>query len=268
MLEPTYGCALVTGASGGLGREFARLLSRAGWKLVLVGRNMERLEETRLSLEGALAREAVAIHADLSAPCAAARLRDECAGRGLAIELLVNNAGSGLFGESVRLPADKAESMLALNVIALSSMCSLFGAQMAERRAGRILNVGSLVGKFAMPYFASYAASKSYVLSYSLALRAELRRCGVSVCCVLPGYIRTAFDESAGIGSPAYRAFSERNGMSPESVARSGLRILERDRPYSAAGLRNKISSALSIFVPRSCLPALAKPALDRMTRE
>lgn len=266
MLRPSYGYALVTGASSGLGREFAKKLSAAGWKLVLVGRKAERLEETRQGLDGPEAADTVVLTADLSERGAAQRLYDQCRERGLEVELLVNNAGSGLFGRSAELPADKVESMLALNVLCLSSLCSLFGAAMAEKGSGSILNVGSLVGKYALPYFSSYAASKSYVLSYSLGLRSELKGYGVRVSCILPGYIRTDFDERAGIGSPKYRAFSARLGMSPESVAAAGLKSLSRGKAYAVAGGSNKIASALSYLVPRAAMPVLSKPFLDRMT--
>jgi short-subunit dehydrogenase len=264
MLEPSYGWALVTGASGGIGREMAIQLSLSGWKLILVGRNAARLEETRLAL-GPAAGESVCLAADLSAPGAGRALYEDCARRKLEVELLVNNAGAGLFGESVDLAAEKVEAMLNLNILALTSLCSVFGKAMSARGRGLILNVGSLAGNFALPFFASYAASKSYVLSFSLALRAELRSSGVSVSCILPGYVRTAFDDSAGIASPAYRSFSEKNGMSASAVARAGLRAIARDKPYAIAGGRNKFAAAMSRLVPRSALPALAKPLLDRM---
>jgi uncharacterized protein len=266
MMRPQYGYALVTGASGGLGREFAKQLALSGWKLILVGRGADRLEETRRALAGPAAGEAIALRADLAEKGAAARLHDECCARGLEVELLVNNAGAGLFGKSVDLSSEKVESMLALNMLSLTSLCALFGADMAKKGSGRILNVGSLAGKYALPYFASYAASKSYVLSYSLALRAELKTSGVRVSCVLPGYIRTGFDESAGIGSPKYRAFSARMGKSPQAVARAGLAAASRNRPYAVAGGSNKIAAALSNLVPVSAMPALSKPFLDGMT--
>jgi short-subunit dehydrogenase len=268
MLETVYGRALVTGASGGIGREFALQLSRLGWKLILVGRNETRLEETRRALGGDAAERAVAIKADLAGPGAAIELHRTCIERGLEVELLVNNAGAGLFGESVDLSAEGVEAMLGLNVLSLTSLCALFGRDMRAKGSGLILNVGSLAGNFALPYFASYAASKGYVLSYSLALRAELRKAGVSVSCILPGYVRTGFDDSAGIASPAYRAFSERAGMEAAAVARAGLIALDRDRPFAVAGARNKLASTLSKFISRSAMPALAKPILDRMTRQ
>ena len=257
--------ALITGASGGIGEEFARQLSRSGWETVLVGRNAARLEAVRRSLEGPGAAGSVALAADLSLPSAAEGLAAECGRRGLEVELLVNNAGCGLFGPGAGLPARDVEAMLRLNVIALTSLCAAFSARMIERGGGRILNVGSLAGDYALPYFASYAASKSYVLSYSLALRAELRRSGVGVTCVLPGYVRTGFDAAAGISSPAYLAFSEAAGMSARAVARAGLRALAADRPYSAAGIRNKAAAALGRLVPRSAVPAVAGAFLGRM---
>jgi len=267
MRKATYGRALITGASGGIGREFALQLARSGWKLILVGRNDERLQATRQALGEKAAQDAVVIKADLSAPGAGIELHRNCLERGLEVELLVNNAGAGVFGLSADLSAEGIEAMLRLNILSLSSLCSLFARDMKSKGSGRILNVGSLAGSFALPYFASYAASKSYVLSYSLALRAELRGAGVKVSCILPGYVKTGFDESAGIRSPAYRAFSAAAGMEAAAVARGGLRALERDRPYAVAGVRNKIASALSMLVPRSAMPAAAKPFLDRVTR-
>jgi len=265
MLEPRYGMALVTGASGGIGAEFARLLDRAGWGLILVGRNASRLEAARGSLTGRLAGKSTAIAADLSAPGAAEALRGECLRRGLAVELLVNNAGAGLFGPSEQQDPSKVESMLGLNVLALTSLCSLFGRDMRAAGGGRILNVGSMAGDYALPYFAAYAASKSYVLSYSLALRAELRGSGVGVTCVLPGYVRTNFDEAAGIKSEAYLSFSSSAGMSAERVAAAGLRALESDRPLAVAGAANKAAAFFGRLVPRSAMPVLAKKLLDRM---
>jgi hypothetical protein len=267
MLNSSYGRALVTGASGGIGREFAKQLSLSGWKLILVGRNQDRLEETKRSLGENAAAETVQIMADLGQPGAGIALHRTCVERGLEVELLVNNAGAGLFGLSADLPADRVESMLCLNILSLTSLCALFARDMKAMGSGRILNVGSLAGNFALPYFASYAASKSYVLAYSLALRAELRPARVSVSCILPGYVRTGFDDSAGIQSPAYRAISAAAGMEAAAVARAGLRALELNRPYATAGVRNKIAAALSKLMPRSALPAAAKPFLDRVTR-
>jgi uncharacterized protein len=265
MIQPRYGKALVTGASGGIGEEFARQLSLSGWETVLVGRNEARLEAVRRSLEGPGAARSVVIPADLSLPSAAEGLAAECGRRGLEVELLVNNAGSGLFGPGIDLPAQDVEAMLRLNILALTGLCALFSARMREKGGGHILNVGSLAGNFALPYFASYAASKSYVLSYSLALRAELKGWGIGVTCVLPGYVRTGFDAAAGISSPSYLTFSKVAGMGPRAVARAGLRALAAGRPFSTAGARNKAAAVLGRLAPRSVVPAIAGGVLGRM---
>jgi short-subunit dehydrogenase len=257
--------ALVTGATGGIGREFSALLSRSGWRLVLAGRNEERLAAARAALEGPRAGEAVALTADLSKHGAAERLAAACAERGIEVELLVNNAGLGIFGPSVEIPCAEIEAMIALNVTSLTCLCAVFGRSMRERGRGMILNVGSFAGNQATPYFASYAASKSYVLSYSLALRAELASSGVRVSCLLPGYVRTGFDEAAGIESAAYRAFSTRNSLDAGAVARIGLACMERNRPYVIAGARNKIAALAMGLLPRTAPPAIMKSFLDRL---
>ena len=257
------GTALVTGASGGIGAEFARALSREGWRLVLAGRNAERLESVRAGLQGPRAKEAIALQADLSEPGAGERLHRACRDRGLEVDLLVNNAGSGLLGQSADLPPAALEAMAALNVTALTVLSSLFGRDMRDRGSGRILNVGSFAGLNATPYFAAYAATKSYVLSFSLALRAELKPRGVGVTCLLPGYVRTNFDAAAGIRSAKYLAFSERNAMDAADVAGIGLRALARGRAWTVAGARNRLAATVLGLLPRAAAPALMKASLD-----
>lgn len=266
--EQGPGTALVTGASGGIGAEFARALSREGWRLVLAGRNAERLESVRSGLQGPRAKEAIALQADLSEPGAGERLHRACRESGLEVDLLVNNAGSGLLGQSADLPPAALEAMAALNVTALTVLSSLFGRDMRDRGRGRILNVGSFAGLNATPYFAAYAATKSYVLSFSLALRAELRPRGVGVTCLLPGYVRTNFDAAAGIRSAKYLAFSERNAMDAADVARIGLRALARGRAWTVAGARNRLAAFLLGLLPRAAAPALMKASLDGLLSE
>jgi short-subunit dehydrogenase len=263
MDRDTNAWALVTGASSGLGKAIAELLARKGRKVILVGRDVARLEAVRAGLdrEGA----AIAIRRDLSLPGAAEALHDECMAGGYEVELLVNNAGVGAFGESVGLAPDKIAAMIALNVTALTQLCASFGAGMRARGHGSILNVGSFAGGQPTPYFASYAATKSYVLYYSLALRAEMAPCGVGVTCLLPGYVRTAFDGNAGTESPGYLAFSDANAMEAEAVARVGLRALEKGKAWAIAGTRNKLAARLFSLMPRSAVPFVQKAFLDKI---
>ncbi|PKL22987.1 MAG: hypothetical protein CVV47_17080 [Spirochaetae bacterium HGW-Spirochaetae-3] len=257
--------ALVTGASGGIGKEFATRLAADGWAVVLVGRNSTTLEAVKTGLAGANANAAVVLPCDLSVPGAAERLYAACAEKGLSIELLVNNAGSGVFGESLDLAPAALEAMVNLNVSALTNLCALFGRDMKARGSGRILNVGSFAGLNATPYFASYAATKSYVNAYSLALRAELKDSGVVVTCLLPGYVRTSFDANAGIVSEAYVKFSNANSLGAEEVADIGLEALSRGKASVIAGTRNKFAAFLFGLLPRTAPPAIMKPFLDKL---
>lgn len=267
MLRPNDGYALVTGATGGLGREFCSQLCAAGWKVILAGRDPKRLEAARAALAGPRADEAFCLAADLSESGAAERLAAECDKRGAEVSLLVNNAGFGLCGPSLELDPARVESMVSLNVTALTCLCAAFGRRMRERGSGAILNVGSFAGNQATPYFASYAATKSYVLSYSLALRAELAGSGVRVCCLQPGYVRTGFDEAAGVESESYKAFSRKNSLDAATVARVGLSCVARDRPYVVAGARNKVAAVAMGLLPKQAAPALMKGVLEKMIR-
>jgi uncharacterized protein len=279
-MEQSRSYALVTGASGGIGREFALQLAAVGKPLILVGRNSSRLEAVKAELarirapstpvageppHNHVAEETVAIPCDLSEPGAAARLHASCAEKGLVVDMLINNAGSGLFGQAIDLDPEGIEAMVNLNVSALTNLCSLFGRDMRKRGSGEILNVGSFAGLNATPFFASYAATKSYVLNYSLALRAELAPAGIQVCCLMPGYVRTDFDANAGIESDKYKSFSHANSMGASEVALIGLRALASRKPAVIAGARNRFAAFLFGLLPRSTPPVIMKKFLDQL---
>ncbi len=253
--------ALITGATGGIGAEFARLLCHEGKKVILVGRTLDKLEK----MAAELGARATYIQADLSLPGASGEIHEACVKRGLKVDCLINNAGAGLFGASIDLDPTAVDRMLALNMAGLTGLCSLFGKDMAGAGRGSILNVGSIAGRVAMPYFASYAASKAYVHAYSLALRAELAASGVQVCCLLPGYVRTAFDDNAGIASVSYRKFSAGNSMDAASVARIGIRALGRGRAMRIAGATNRVAALGMALLPKAFLPRVMKRFLDHL---
>lgn len=256
---------LISGASGGIGKEFAIQLDRMGAALILVGRNEERLNSVLKGLTGPRARESLAISADLSLPGSPRKLYTECKKRGLPVDVLINNAGVGMFGPAIELEEAAIDSMIYLNINALTHLCSLFAGDMLERGYGSILNIGSFAGLNATPYFASYAASKSYVLPYSLALREELKPGGINVSCLLPGYVRTAFDNNAGIENPAYLKFSQSNSLSAEQVARIGIKTLRQKKAWAIAGLKNRLAKNFFAMVPRAVPPKIMKSFLDRM---
>jgi uncharacterized protein len=237
--------ALVTGASSGIGREMARLLAVRGYDLVLVSRNEAALTEFSGELAAKYGTEVIVIPADLGAPGAAARLYEECTQCNIGIEVLVNNAGLGHYGEVAVMPADRVEHLLTLNVTSLTVLCRLFGADMCERKRGWILNVSSIVAAGCYPYFAVYASSKRYVTAFSKALREEMKPCGVMVSCLHPGQTRTNFFNAAG-----GRKVSDAMLMNPADVAAAGLDGLFRGRSQVTPGVLNRLMTMVLPVVP------------------
>ena len=185
--------ALITGASAGLGVEFARQLSKRGHALVLVARRKERLEELAKELGNA---RAVAI--DLSKANATAKLLADLEAAGEEVEILVNNAGFGLIGRFAELDAKRERQMIDLNVGTLTDLCRAVAPQMIKRKSGAILNVASTAAFQPGPKMAVYFATKAFVLSLSEALHEELKPHGIRVTCLCPGPTRTEFGEVAG----------------------------------------------------------------------
>lgn len=259
--------ALVTGASQGVGREIANILAKKGWNLLIVARSKDKLEALQQELGSKYAVSVDCYCTDLSQPVAAQQIFEYCVQKAHSVDLLVNNAGAGLFGESVEL-GDKALSMLNLNVLTLTALCAVFGKDMKERKSGSILNIGSIAGNQPTAYFASYAASKSYVFNYSLALRQELRPYGVNVTCVQPGYIRTNFDNSCNIKSEAYKRFSYKNGMTAQAVAACAVKAVLAKRSFVRAGFANKCAAFFSGMMPRNALAAILALSVRNMTKD
>jgi short-subunit dehydrogenase len=242
--------ALVTGASAGLGVEFARQLSKRGHRLVLAARRKDRLEELAKELGKA---RAVAI--DLSKKDAAAKLLADVTANGEVVDLLVNNAGFGLIGRFAELDAKRERQMIDLNVGALTDLCRAVAPGMIERKSGGIINVASTAAFQPGPKMAVYFATKAFVLSLSEALHEELKPHGISVSCLCPGPTRTEFGEVAGFGDNG--AF-DRLAMSAEKVVEIGLRGLDRNKAVVITGTFNKIGALSTRFAPRSTVRKIA----------
>ena len=236
---------LVTGASAGLGAEFARQCARRGDELVLVARRRDRLEALASEIGGAHV-----IAADLASPGAAARLLGEVEGQGLTVDTLINNAGFGVTGRFADRPLDRQREMIDLNVAALVELTHLVLPKMRERRNGGILNVASTAAFQPGPAFAVYFASKAFVLSFSEALHQELKRSGIRVSALCPGPTRTEFGEVAGVTSARFDRFA----ADAASVVAAGLRGLDRNKAVVVPGLTNKITSQSSRIIPRAAM--------------
>lgn len=236
--------ALITGSSGGIGYEFAKLLAAKNYDLILTSRSLEKLNSVKDELEKDYGISCKVITADLSKKGEAEKLYNNC--RGLKVDILINNAGAGVFGSVTEMDYKYIEDMMFLNIQSLTALCALFGRDFKERKSGNILNVGSMAGNQPTPFFASYAASKSYVLNYSLALREELKPFNINVSCLQPGYVRTAFDENSLIKSESYKKFSYKNSLSADRVAKIGINLMLKKRAYCIAGFKNRITALLT----------------------
>ncbi len=236
---------LITGASAGLGVEFARALAARGEALVLVARRRDRLEALATELGGA---EIVAL--DLAEPAAPERLMAEVAGRGLEVATLINNAGFGLSGRFDALPIERQAEMIDLNVRALTELCRLVLPPMIERRAGAILNVASTAAFQAGPNMAVYYASKAYVLSFTEALHQELKTKGIRVTALCPGPTATEFFAVAG----AEKGRLAKIATDPVAVVRAGLDGLAKNKAIVIPGAMNKMTAQSNRLLPRALM--------------
>lgn len=243
--SPTH-TALVTGASSGMGAEFARQLGRRGYSVVLVARRLERLEALSSELRSQ-GHPGVVVGADLSTPGAAQKLVDELDARGIAPDLVVNNAGVGLYGHVLEHAPERIASMLLLNIFALTEVALLFGRRMAERGSGAIVNVSSTSSLQPDPWIAVYGASKAYVTSFSLALAEELAPRGVRVLTVCPGLTRTEFDRAAGVRAALSADWMY---MSADECVKVTLRALDEGRRLLIPGWINRLVAFFARRVP------------------
>ena len=238
------GTALITGASSGIGADLARQFHAAGHAVILLARRRDRLE----NLAAALGANARVLVADLADPASPALIFAETG----PVDILVNNAGFGDFGEFSRQDPGRQQAMIMVNIAALTALTQLYLPTMVARRAGRILNVASIVGFMPCPGLSVYAASKAYVLSFSDALAAELRGSGVTVTCLCPGSTDTEFAEIAQMRGK----LAMRMAMSSDAVARIGAAATLAGTRLVVTGLGNRINSVLVRLVPRGWLLA------------
>jgi short-subunit dehydrogenase len=249
-------CALVTGASAGIGREFARQLAGRAGSLVLVARRIDRLEELR--------QELTKKDPNLNVHCRAvdlsnsAEIEELCAWleqEKIEIDFLINNAGLGDRGSFATATPQRLQEMLAVNTVALTQLTRALLPLMIAKRQGAILNVSSSAGFLPIRKMAVYAASKAYVTSFSEALRGEVRKAGVVVSALCPGPVTTEFNEVA------QRPSGKQERPSPgfmhvpvEDVARAGLRAIEHGKPIVVPGFVMKIAMLLVRMMPMAIL--------------
>jgi short-subunit dehydrogenase len=254
--------ALVTGASSGIGWELARLFARDGYDLVLVARRRERLEQ----LGDALAREfgvrATILAEDLSDPSTPGRIAAELLRQSLTVDVLVNNAGIGVYGLFVKTSLEKELEMIQINMTAVTHLTKLLLPGMLERRRGRILNLASTAAFQPGPLMAVYYATKAYVLSFSEALANELSGTGVTVTALCPGPTITEFQEAASVDQT--RLFTGPLVMSAATAARAGYEGMRKGKRVVIPGIPNKVLVQAVRFTPRRLVTALARRIQER----
>jgi len=248
---------LITGASSGIGAAFARKLAALGRNVLLVARSEDKLIALCNELGRLTSIRAQYVALDLEQPDAAAQLFEETQKRELEIDMLINNAGFGSMGDFAKLDLNRELEMLQLNITALVDLTHRFLLPMRERKRGTIINVASTAAFQAVPYMATYAATKAFVLSFSEALWDENRAHGVHVMALCPGVTETNFFEAAKIGRPPMRTI-----QTAEEVVEAALRGLSRQKSVVISGWTNWLTVEAERFVPRSTVTKVAGKAL------
>lgn len=247
--------ALVTGASAGIGREFARQLAGKAASLVLVARRKERLEALRDELLQHNPRLTIHVQVvDLADPSQIDRLVNWLDGGKIAIDLLINNAGLGDRGSFDTADPTRIDRMIQVNMTALTLLTRKLVPSMIARKRGAILNVSSSAGFLPIPGFAVYAATKAYVNSFSEALRAELKGIGITVCALCPGPVHTEFIEVAERPGQPLEHGPEVAHVSVERVVSDALAAVEHDKPVVIPGFIMKLGMFLLRIIPLSIL--------------
>ncbi|HKA36802.1 MAG TPA: SDR family oxidoreductase [Thermoanaerobaculia bacterium] len=247
--------ALITGASSGIGLELAKLAAADGCNLVLISRRQDRLESLARNLSVAHGVSARVLTADLANPKASERIAETLDKERVTVDVLVNNAGLGLYGPFSKSDLQRQLEVLQVNVIALTALTHRLLPAMIERRRGRILNVASTAAFQPGPYMAVYYATKAYVLSFSEAIAEELKGTGVTVTALCPGPTTTEFQDVAGVDAAL---FPKPLVMDAPEVARAGWAGAKRSKRVVIPGLGNKLIKETVRFSPRGLVTAAA----------
>ena len=256
--------ALVTGASSGIGAAIAVELAARGFELTLTARREERLRQICDSLAERHGVRTGHMAGDLCDPRERERLADQLESSGLEVEVLVNNAGFGSHALFASTPRERFREMVRLNVEALTDLTARFLPPMQDRGRGAVLNVASMAAFQPLPNEATYAATKAFVLSFSEALHSEAKSSGVTVTALCPGPVRTEFADVAGFEG-VEESTPDAIWMSPEQVAKDGVRGLDRGRRVVVPGRLNQATAIAGQHAPRAALLPMMKRFWGRL---
>ncbi|RCK72237.1 MAG: 3-oxoacyl-[acyl-carrier protein] reductase [Ignavibacteriae bacterium] len=249
--------ALITGASTGIGLEFAKIFAKENYDLILVSRNEKKLNEIKNSIEKDYRVKVKIIPKDLAEKNSAFEIYDEICKENLKVDVLINNAGFGALGNFEKIDWKTQADMLEVNITALTYLTHLFLKHMKERGEGKILNVASTAAFQPGPLMAVYYATKAYVLSFSLALAEETKNSNVTVTVLCPGPTTTEFQERAGMKQTKIMRLMK--FLPADYVANYGFKALMKSKRLAIPGWLNKISVSMVKFLPQNFIVKIIK---------
>ncbi len=245
---------LITGASGGIGKAFAKRLAAEKHDLILAARSENKLHALcdELMLEHKIMAHYIAL--DLTEPGADLRIFNETEKHGMEVEWLINNAGFGSMGDFTQLALETELAMINLNITAVVALTHRYLPQMRIRKSGTIINVASTASFQPVPFMATYAATKAFVRSFSEAIAEENRPFNITVTALCPGPTETNFFDEANIGTDVKETFLKRGMQKPEEVVEAGLNAVKSGKSAAISGWTNYLTARLGNFVPNSLI--------------
>ena len=247
--------ALVTGASAGIGKALADELATNGTNLILTARRKDRLDQLSQQFVAAHKIRSEVLAADLTDPTAPEKIFAFTQGKGIAVDLLINNAGFGAYGEITTVETHRLLDMVQVNCGAVVHLTRLYLPEMVQRRSGDVLIVASTASFQAVPYISTYAATKAFDLLFAEGLAEEMKPYGVRVCALCPGSTESEFHEVAG---QVHLAPAARRRETAEKVARTGLQALAAGKSYVISGTGNYLGAQTQRLVPRRFVTRVA----------
>ncbi len=265
-MENTKQFAIVTGGTSGIGYELSKLLAADGYNLVLVARNENELQRVSSELTGEYGIEVSTISRDLFDPENAFSVYDEIKSKGIEIDVLINNAGQGHYGEFNTTDIRKELDMIHLNVSSLVVLTKLFLKDMLARGSGKILNLSSIASKVPGPWQSVYHGTKAFVQSFTEAVRSEVKDTGITITALLPGATATDFFNKADMNES--KTVKEGKLGEASDVARDGYRALMEGDDMIVSGIKNKVQVAMSNIIPDAKLADKMKKQQAPVTEE
>lgn len=253
MADTNKGYALITGATSGIGYELAKLFAKDGYSLVIVARNQQELQQRTAEFSREYGVDVIPISKDLFQPNAAFELYDEVNGRELQISALVNDAGQGQYGLFLESDIQRQLEIIQLNIAALTTLTYLFVKDMATRNEGKVLQLGSIASQLPGPWQAVYHGTKAYVLSFSEALRRELKDTNITITVLQPGATDTDFFNKADMQDSK---IMDTKLSDPVAVAKDGFDALMSGDDKIVSGMKNKVMVGMSNVMPESAVAA------------